>query len=49
MGEVVEAALLHEEEVEEVMGRAEVVLATQHLPSRLLQSCHLGIMDMTSK
>ena len=46
---MVEAALLHEEEVEEVMGRAEGVLVTQLLPSKWLQSCHLGIMDMTSK
>ena len=46
---MVEAALLHEEVGEEVSGRAEEVLATQLLPSLWLQSCHLGIMAMTSE
>lgn len=38
-------ALLHE--AEEVLGRAEGGLDTQLLQNQLLQSCLLGIMDMT--
>ena len=45
---MVEVVLLLEEG-EEVLGRAEEVLAIQLLQNQWLQSCHLGIMVMTSK
>ena len=45
---MVEAVLLHEEG-EEVLGRAEEVLATQLLQNQWLWGCHPGIMGMTSK
>ena len=45
---MVEVVLLLEEG-EEVLGRAEEVLATQLLQNQWLQGCHLGIMGMTSK